>query len=153
VLTKTGTANLLKKVHKTLTLPNGTILPKGTTFEVAIPPANLRYPKLNQPAEWIGLRYHDLREEGGFSDKLRREYEWGAATRDDMSFGYGSHVCPGKAQGCDMLKMFLVKLLKAYELKLEDGASERYGSVEIGQYVNAPLTSIWLPGQSMDTLC
>jgi hypothetical protein len=87
-------------VHKTLTLPNGTILPKGTVFEVAIQPANMRNPKLDRPAEWMGLRYHDLREQGGFSDKLRREYEWSASTRDDMSFGYGSHVCPGKAQGC-----------------------------------------------------
>ena len=139
-------ANLLKKVHKHLTLPNGTVLPKGTTFEVAIQPANLHNPKLDQPAEWIGLRYHDLREQGGFSDKLRREYEWGAATRDDMSFGYGSHVCPGKAQGCDMLKMFFVKLLKAYELKLEDGVFERYGSVEIGQYVSAPVVLICCRG-------
>jgi cytochrome P450 len=143
----------LKKVHKTLTLPNGTILPKGTVLEVAIQPANMRNPKLDRPAVWMGLRYHDLREQGGFSDKLRREYEWSAATRDDMSFGYGSHVCPGKAQGCDMLKMFLVKLLKAYELKLEDGASERYGSVEIGQYVSTPLMLVRFLGGSRDVRC
>jgi hypothetical protein len=90
-------ANLFKKFHKTIALPNGTLLPKGTTFEVVIQPANLRNPRLDRPAEWIGLRYHDLRKEGNFSDKTRRENEWGAATRDDMSFGYGSHLCPGKA--------------------------------------------------------
>lgn len=136
VLTK-ETANFFKKVHKTITLPNGTTLRKGTIFEVVIQPANLRNPKLNHPAEWDGLRYHDVRKQGGFSDKLRRENEWGAATRDDMSFGYGSHLCPGKAHGCDMLKIFFVKLFTMYELKLEDGASERYKSVDVGQYVSA----------------
>jgi hypothetical protein len=138
-------ANLFKKVHKTITLPNGIILPKGTTFEVVIQPANLRNPSLDRPAEWIGLRYHDLREKGNFSDKTRRENEWGAATRDDMSFGYGSHLCPGKAQGCDMLKIFMVKLLTTYELKLEDGVFERSGSVDVGQYVSVLVMLILLP--------
>jgi cytochrome P450 len=70
-----------------------------------------------------------------------------------MSFGYGSHLCPGKAQGCDMLKIFLVKLLTTYELKLEDRASERYESVDVGQYVSVPLVLICCLGQSRDTRC
>jgi hypothetical protein len=32
-------------------LPNGTVLRKGTTFEVAIQPANLHNPKLDHPAD------------------------------------------------------------------------------------------------------
>ena len=42
--------------------------------------------------------------------------------------------------------MFFVKLLKAYELKLEDGVFERYGSVEVGQYVSAPVVLICCHG-------
>lgn len=134
----------MKRVNKTVTLPNGVILRKGTIFEVAIQPADLRDSRLHEPAKWDGFRFHEMRRLQGFSDKATREYEWGTATRDDIDFGYGMHVCPGKAVGCNMLKIFLTKLLEMYDLKPEHGATECYKDVHTGQYVHVPTLLVLL---------
>ena len=41
-----------------------------------------------------------------------------------------------------MLKIFLTKLLEMYDLKPEDGASERYKDVHLGRYVSSDVASI-----------
>jgi cytochrome P450 len=135
-LTLSLTANLTKKVHKTLALPNGVVLPAGTIFEVAIQAANLHNPALDQPSQWSGFRFHELRQLEDSSDKAARKYEWGACTREDIDFGYGLHACPGRAVGCNLLKIFLTLLLEKYELRLEEGVMERYADVHVGQYVS-----------------
>jgi cytochrome P450 len=127
----------MKRVDKAVTLPNGVVLSKGTIFEVAIQPADFRDPRLRQPDEWDGFRFHQMRRTEGFSDKSAREYEWGTSTRDDIDFGYGMHYCPGNAVGCNMLKIFLTKLLEMYYLEPEEGAPERYKDVHLGQYVSS----------------
>lgn len=132
----------MKRVDKTVTLPNGLVLPKGTLFELAIQPADFRDSRLHHPEKWDGFRFHEMRRIEGFSDKAAREYEWGTSTRDDIDFGYGMHHCPGNAVGCNMLKIFLTKLLEMYDLKPEDGASERYKDVHLGQYVSGDIASI-----------
>lgn len=106
---------------------------KDTIFEVAIQPDDFRDARLQEPAKWNGFR---LRRAQGFSDKATREFEWGTATRDNIDFGYGMHHCPGKAVGCNMLKIFLVKLLEMYDLEPEESATERYKDVHTGQYVS-----------------
>lgn len=126
----------MKRVDKTVTLPNGVVLPQGTVFEVAIQPADFCDPRLHHPDKWDGFRFHEMRRLEGFSDKAAREYEWGTSTRDDIDFGYGMHHCPGNAVGCNMLKIFLTKLLEMYDLRPEEGASERYKDVHLGQYVS-----------------
>lgn len=72
----------------------------------------------------------------GFSDKATRDYECGTATRDDIDFGYGVHHRPRKAVGCNMLKIFLTQLLEMYDLEPEEGVTERYKDVHLGQYVS-----------------
>jgi cytochrome P450 len=123
-LTLSLTANLTKKVHKTLALPNGA--------------ANLHNPSLPQPSKWDGFRFHELRQLSNPNTKpaSQNQYEWGTSTRSDLDFGYGAHACPGRAVGCNMLKIFLTLLLEKYELKPEEGVTERYEDVHIGQYVS-----------------
>jgi cytochrome P450 len=137
-LTLSLTANLTKKVHKTLALPNGVVLPAGTIFEVAIQAANLHNPCLHQPSKWNGFRFHAARQASNPNTKpaSQNQYEWGTSTRSDLDFGYGAHACPGRAVGCNMLKIFLTLLLEKYELKPEEGVTERYEDVHIGQYVS-----------------
>lgn len=132
----------MKRVNKAVTLTNGVVLPKDTIFEVAIQPAYFRDPRLHQPDKWDGFRFHEKRRSEGFSDKAARDYEWGTATRDDIDFGYGMHQCPGKAVGCNMLKIFLTMLLAMYDLEPEEGATERYRDVHLGQYVSGKCGSL-----------
>jgi cytochrome P450 len=112
------------------------VLPKGTIFEVAILAANLHNPALHAPSEWQGFRFHAARRASNLSSQAARENEWGTSTREALDFGYGMHACPGRAVGCNMLKIFLKLLLEKYELKPEEGVTERYEDVHIGQYVS-----------------
>lgn len=122
-------ANLMKKIHQTQTLPNGVVLPAGTVFEVVMTAAHRANPSFENPSEWNGHRYHELRKGGS------NKYEWGAATRDDVNFGYASHMCPGRFAGCAMVKMLLIKLLTRCDVRQEDGETERYQDIYSGQYV------------------
>ncbi|KAJ5008029.1 Cytochrome P450 monooxygenase BOA4 [Colletotrichum sp. SAR 10_99] len=128
----TAASNLMKKIHKTQTLPNGVVLPAGTIFEVVMTAAHLSNPGFDNPAKWNGRRYHELRQQ--MSNGLgANKYDWGTATRDDVNFGYASHMCPGRWAGCSIAKMFLIKLLAKYEIRPEDGASERYPDFHSGE--------------------
>ncbi|KAF4412564.1 Cytochrome P450 monooxygenase ATR3 [Colletotrichum fructicola] len=130
----TAASNLMKKIHKTQTLPNGVVLPAGTIFEVVMTAAHLSNPGFDSPAKWNGRRYHELRQQMSNSIGANK-YDWGTATRDDVNFGYASHMCPGRWAGCSIAKMFLIKLLAKYEIRPEDGASERYQDFHSGQYI------------------
>ncbi|KAK1573713.1 cytochrome P450 [Colletotrichum navitas] len=131
----TAASNLMKKIHKTQTLPNGVVLPAGTIFEVVMTAAHLSNPNLENPAEWNGRRYHDLRQKMSSTATGSNKYDWGSATRDDVNFGYASHMCPGRWAGCSIAKMFLIKLLTSYQIRPEDGVTERYEDLHSGQYI------------------
>ncbi|OHF03923.1 cytochrome P450 [Colletotrichum orchidophilum] len=127
-------ANLMKKIHKTQILPNGVVLPAGTIFEVVMTAAHLSNPKLEDPSKWNGRRYHDLRQRMTATVGANK-YNWGSATKDDVNFGYASHMCPGRWAGCSIAKMFLIKLLASYQIAPEDGETERYRDLHSGQYI------------------
>ncbi|TQN65849.1 Cytochrome P450 monooxygenase ATR2 [Colletotrichum shisoi] len=131
----TAASNLMKKIHKTQTLPNGVVLPAGTIFEVVMTAAHLSNSNLEAPAEWDGRRYHDLRQRMSSTATGSNKYDWGSATRDDVNFGYASHMCPGRWAGCSIAKMFLIKLLSRYDIGLEEGHTERYADLHSGQYI------------------
>ncbi|TEA18524.1 Cytochrome P450 monooxygenase ATR2 [Colletotrichum sidae] len=133
----TAASNLMRKIHKTQTLPNGIVLKAGTTCEVVMTAAHLANPGFENAAEWNGRRYHELRQQMAASGSTigASKYDWGQATRDDVNFGYASHMCPGRWSGCSIAKMFLLKLLAGYHVRPEDGATERYPDVHSGQYI------------------
>ncbi|GJD00033.1 cytochrome P450 [Colletotrichum higginsianum] len=131
----TAASNLMKKIHKTQTLPNGVVLPAGTIFEVIMTAAHLSNSNLEAPAEWDGRRYHDLRQRMSSTATGSNKYDWGSATRDDVNFGYASHMCPGRWAGCSIAKMFLIKLLSRYDIGPEEGHTERYADLHSGQYI------------------
>ncbi|KAK1725124.1 hypothetical protein CaCOL14_011046 [Colletotrichum acutatum] len=131
----TAASNLMKKIHKTQTLPNGVFLPAGTIFEVVMTAAHLSNPKLEDPSRWNGRRYHDLRQKMTTSIGANR-YDWGSATKDDLNFGYATHTCPGRWAGCSIAKMFLIKLLAYYQISPEEGETERYPDFHSGQCIS-----------------
>ncbi|KAI0162656.1 cytochrome P450 [Pestalotiopsis sp. NC0098] len=80
-----------KETHKhhptAATLANGIVLPAGTVFEVVEIAAHLANPAFENPAEWDGRRYFDLRQKASSAGASTSKYDWGAATRDDLNFG------------------------------------------------------------------
>ncbi|OLN88023.1 Ent-kaurene oxidase 3, partial [Colletotrichum chlorophyti] len=130
----TAASNLMRRVYKTQTLPNGIVLPAGTIFEVIMTAAHLSNPNFENAAEWNGRRYHELRQRMSTTIGANK-YDWGTATREDVNFGYASHMCPGRWAGCSIAKMFLIKLLAGYEVRPEHGETERYKDFHSGQYI------------------
>lgn len=126
----------MKKITvKPQTLPNGITLPAGTVFEVVEIAAHLSNPAFETPSIWDGHRYFDLRQKMATGTNATK-YDWGAATRDDLNFGYATHMCPGRSAGCSIVKMFIIKLLSRYELRLDEGETERYQDAYFGQFVS-----------------
>ncbi|KAK6189529.1 high copy suppressor of abf2 [Pestalotiopsis sp. IQ-011] len=130
----TAASNMKKITIKPQALANGIVLPAGTVFEVVEIAAHLANPAFENPAEWDGHRYFDLRQKASSAGASTSKYDWGAATRDDLNFGYATHMCPGRSAGCSIVKMFIVKLLSRYEICLDDGETERYEDVHFGQF-------------------
>ena len=102
-------------------------LPLGTLFEVTIHDAIMNGKSLEQPDQWDGYRYHNLRLQCGSQSRKARDYGWGRPTREDLNFGYGAHMCPGRSIGPEMIKIFLVILLRRCDLRLEGGKKEVAG--------------------------
>lgn len=138
--------NMKKITIKPQALANGIVLPAGTVFEVVEIAAHLSNPAFENPAEWDGRRYFDLRQKASSAGASTSKYDWGAATRDDLNFGYATHMCPGRSAGCSIVKMFIVKLLSRFELCLDDGETERYEDVHFGQFVrNSSMNASFSP--------
>ncbi|KAF3015033.1 hypothetical protein E8E14_009951 [Neopestalotiopsis sp. 37M] len=131
----TAASNMKKITIKPQTLANGIILPAGTVFEVVEIAAHLTNPAFENPSTWDGHRYFDLRQKMATSTSATK-YDWGAATRDDLNFGYATHMCPGRSAGCSIVKMFIIKLLSRYELRLDEGETQRYQDVRFGQFIS-----------------
>ena len=138
-----STANLFKCAQRVFNLPNRILLPKGSVCDIVIHPAQLANPHLDRPAELDLLRYHKLRASfDGNQAGAARRWEWGCPTRDDISFGYGAHQCPGRLLGCSMIKMFLIKLLTQYRVKPGQMAGNRDADIRIGQYVRVSVACL-----------
>ncbi|ETS74380.1 hypothetical protein PFICI_14246 [Pestalotiopsis fici W106-1] len=131
----TAASNMKKITVKPQNLANGVTLPAGTVFEVVEIAAHLSNPAFEDPSTWNGRRYFDLRQKTSTSTSATK-YDWGAATRDDLNFGYATHMCPGRSAGCSIVKMFMVKLLSHYELCMVEGETQRYEDVYFGQFIS-----------------
>ncbi|KAK8030950.1 ent-kaurene oxidase [Apiospora arundinis] len=46
-----------------------------------------------------------------------------------MAFGYGKHACPGRFFAANEIKLILAHILLQYDLRMPDGATERYQRV------------------------
>ncbi|KAK3369720.1 ent-kaurene oxidase [Lasiosphaeria ovina] len=118
-----------------ITLQNGDRIPKGTYIETANT-AVLRDPSLYpspddfNPHRFSALREPDVPDPLGY--KNREQYQYVSVTKENMSFGFGRHACPGRYFAANEIKMILAQLLLHYDIRMPDGESERYQSVWSG---------------------
>ena len=116
-----------RKVMSDLTLPDGTVLPRGTYIGTANSEI-MRDPNLwDNPEEFDGLRFYKLRQIPGNENK----YQFVTTGIDSMQFGHGRHACPGRFFAANELKLILVHLIMNYDIKLPEGES-RPKNIETG---------------------
>ena len=120
-----GQLSFDRKVTSDLTLPDGTVLPRGTYIATASSEIN-RDPTLwENPDEFDGFRFEKLRQKPGNENK----YQFVTTGVDSMQFGHGKHACPGRFFAANEIKLILIHLIMNYDIKLPEG-EERPKNIE-----------------------
>lgn len=107
---------MFRVAKKTVTLQDGTTIPKGTSLAFA---NDLRldptmYP---DPESFDGYRFEKMR-------KIPEQANLVPFTKtrtSHLAFGHGKNACPGRFLSCDEAKLILCHILLKYDFKLVDG--------------------------------
>ncbi|KAJ5039047.1 uncharacterized protein L3040_006718 [Drepanopeziza brunnea f. sp. 'multigermtubi'] len=110
---------------KALTLSTGHTLPKGTfigfgtwaiqrstTSPTFDPAQNPSWRPLN---EFDGLRFYHMRQVAGNENK----HQYVTTSPDSLSFGHGSHACPGRFFAGNEIKFVVIELLRSWDFRLK----------------------------------
>ncbi|KAA8645305.1 cytochrome P450 [Aspergillus tanneri] len=98
-------------------LPDGTKIPKGTSFMVPTRTVMLDPQVYPDPDRFDGERFFRQR----FENETRAQLV--TASIDYLGFGYGKHACPGRFLAANEIKVALCHLLLKYDFKFVDGGS------------------------------
>ncbi|RGP74498.1 hypothetical protein FLONG3_6057 [Fusarium longipes] len=102
-----------------MTLPDGTFVPKGTKLEINTCSIHADGDLYENPGEFDGLRFYKMRQGPGQENK----YRYSSVGREDLSWGFGRHACPGRYLSAVNIKLIMSELLMNYDIRLCDGAS------------------------------
>lgn len=103
-----------RRLLQTLTLKDGTVLPKG--IRIGLPCNSVHFdPEVNEsPGTFDGYRLY------------RRQAKMVQAHKDHLLFGYGRRTCPSRFWAVEEVKMDLVKILIGMDFRLAcDGESSK----------------------------
>ncbi|KAL7894277.1 cytochrome P450 [Trichoderma sp. SZMC 28014] len=106
--------NLERKALKDVTLPDGSLLPKGTN--VAVDTANMWNPDIyKDPTAYDGYRFYNARKAGGPASNTTQLV---SVNSDFIAFGLGPSVCPGRFMVANEIKAALATILMQYDIRL-----------------------------------
>ncbi|OAA57981.1 ent-kaurene oxidase [Niveomyces insectorum RCEF 264] len=113
---------------KALTLQDGTHIPAGCLIEAAnkavlMDPQLYPDPETFDPYRFVRLRTTDAPDPLQF--KNREQYQFVSVTKENMSFGFGRHACPGRFFAANEIKLILAQLLLNYDMKLPPAPATR----------------------------
>lgn len=125
-----------RKVLKTFTLSNGQVIPAGCTIEVPSYAMSMDDEVIENPGQFDAFRSYRARAQEGLAGVSKAGA--GAANQfvtvspTNLTFGYGRHACPGRFFAANEIKMIVSRALLDYDIKMTDGAKERYANLEFG---------------------
>ncbi|KAG8162698.1 hypothetical protein KVR01_007176 [Diaporthe batatas] len=123
-------------VYKPITLKDGTHIPAGTFIETpSLPvlhdPAHYPDPEVFNP-----YRFYDLRTKDGTPDpngfRTRESYQFVSVTKENTSFGFGKHACPGRFFAANEIKLIMARILLQFDVRFPEGVKERYPNFYVG---------------------
>jgi cytochrome P450 len=124
-----------------VTLPDGTFIRKGTKIEMATSAIHMDPDQYENPDQFDGLRYYNMRLKDG--EENRHLYV--SVGKNDLSFGYGRHACPGRYLGHLNIKLIMAEILLNYDLKLPPGQGRPKNNEFEAIVSRIPLHEIALP--------
>ncbi|GFF43988.1 fumitremorgin C monooxygenase [Aspergillus lentulus] len=112
-LTGYSIVNMFRVAKETVTLSDGTTIPKGTIFGFSyqnrFDPSMYPDPETFDPYRFMRMRQDPVQASLASFTKARSTH---------LSFGLGRHACPGRFMANDMIKLALSHILLKYDFKL-----------------------------------
>ncbi|KAI9370288.1 Fumitremorgin C monooxygenase [Aspergillus egyptiacus] len=104
--------SMFRVAKQTVTLKDGTVVPKGTSLAFA---NDLRFDPVMypQPETFDGYRFQRMREDPEKADLA----PFTKTRMSHLAFGHGKHACPGRFLACDEAKVILSHILLNYEIR------------------------------------
>ena len=111
-----GIVSMRRRAMETLTLSDGTVIPKGSS--IAVSSHRMWSEEVHEdPDKWDGKRFLRMREQPG-----RENFAQLVSTSPDhLGFGHGQHACPGRFFAANETKIALVFLLLQREWEVPEG--------------------------------
>jgi cytochrome P450 len=114
----TSTVPMNRVAQETVTLTDGTVIPKGAGL--GIPITAMTDEKFHKdPLTFDGHRFYNLRQQPGNETK----YQFVTTSNEHISFGHGKHACPGRFFASNEIKIALVQMLTTYDFRFPPGKS------------------------------
>lgn len=102
-----------------LTLKDGTYIPKGTRIAWAGPQHAFDPVITPDPDKFDPMRSYRKRHNG--NGQNLHKFMVGQSDPDNMSFGYGGQVCPGRYLAVGEIKLVLMRLLQEFDFASPKG--------------------------------
>lgn len=117
-------------MQKPITLKDGTHIPQGVFIETPSL-AVLHDEQIYPDAESFDpRRFYELRTNEQVADpnsfRTRESYQFVSVTKENTTFGYGKHACPGRFFAANEIKLILARILLQYDVRLPLDVKERY---------------------------
>ncbi|KAK6197790.1 hypothetical protein LQW54_010562 [Pestalotiopsis sp. IQ-011] len=117
-------ARFSRYVSKPITLSNGIQLPAGSTIESPHGPVTRDDGYYPDADKFDAHRFVDLRAArvpDPIQYKSREQYQFVSVTKENMSFGFGAHACPGRFFAANEIKLILSRIILQYDMRLPEG--------------------------------
>lgn len=135
-----GWSTFTRKVLKPITLSNGQAIPAGVI--ISVPHYSMMHDPevIENPNTFDPWRSYRVREAEGLDgvDKASASAANQMVTvgMQSLEFGYGRHACPGRFFAANEIKMIVSRSLLDYDMRLTDGAKERYPNISYYESVS-----------------
>lgn len=118
----------MNRAIKPIVLKDGTTIPSGTILCVPNYVLEQNQGLWSNPGEFDGLRYYNLRQTVAKESFRHQLFE---CSTDSMSFGYGSHTCPGRFFATNELKLIMAYIIKHFDIELKEKSKGRPANLRI----------------------
>ncbi|KAI0406366.1 cytochrome P450 [Xylaria palmicola] len=107
--TPLSSMSMNRYVEKSITLSDGTVLPKGTRIAVV---SDFKNPTIYpEPEKFDAARFVKMRQTPG----QENSWQFVTTSASHLSFGHGEHACPGRFFASNEIKIILCHLLMKYD--------------------------------------
>lgn len=94
-------------------------------------PQHYHDPDVFNPYRFYHLRTkEDVPDPNGFRN--REQYQFVSVTKENTSFGYGKHACPGRFFAANEIKLIMARILLQYDVRFPSDVKERYPNFYFG---------------------